>query len=114
MMLGPVRSTRKFAAAPPSSMPPKSTASKTTRLNGQPIGKRVLSEHVEESIHDYFQALNGHKPADLYRMVLEQVEAPLLRAVLAYCDQNQSRASEVLGLNRGTLRKKLKQYDITA
>lgn len=94
-------------------MSPSSSANKI-KLNGKPNGKRVLSEHVQDSINDYFQALNGHQPADLYRMVLEQVEAPLLKAVLEHCEQNQSRASEILGINRGTLRKKLKQYDIHA
>ena len=110
-------------------MTPTSSTKKASKLNGTapklngksndhsiglPNGKRVLSEHVQDSISDYFQALNGSQPADLYRMVLEQVEAPLLRAVLDHCEMNQSRASEVLGINRGTLRKKLKQYDISA
>lgn len=93
-------------------MSPQAKASNNSKAKTP--GKRVLSEHVQESISDYFQALNGHQPADLYRVVLEQVEAPLLRAVLDYCEQNQSRASEVLGINRGTLRKKLKQYKIQA
>ena len=97
-------------------MSPQAKASKNSKANSKAKtpSKRVLSEHVQESIDDYFQALNGHQPADLYRVVLEQVEAPLLRAVLDYCEQNQSRASEVLGINRGTLRKKLKQYNIQA
>jgi Fis family transcriptional regulator len=47
-------------------------------------------------------------------MILEQVEPPLLRATLRYCDNNQSRAAEILGLNRATLRKKLRQHRITA
>lgn len=109
-MLGPVRSTKDNRVTRP--MSPKAKAA--SKVNGKAPGKRVLSEHVQESISDYFQALNGHQPADLYRVVLEQVEAPLLRAVLEYCEQNQSRASEVLGINRGTLRKKLKQYNIQA
>ena len=129
MMLDPVP-TQASQAASPSSMSPKPTTQNTAKLNGkangksqvklngkaggQTNGKRVLSDHVQDSINDYFQALNGHQPADLYRMVLEQVEAPLLRSVLDYCEMNQSRASEILGINRGTLRKKLKQYDISA
>ena len=99
---------------PPSIQTAKLNGKSHGKLNGKANGKPVLSDHVQDSIGDYFQALNGHQPADLYRMVLEQVEAPLLRAVLDYCEMNQSRASEVLGLNRGTLRKKLKQYDISA
>lgn len=98
-------------------MSPKASAAKQARpkaqVNGKTVGNNVLSEHVEDSIGAYFQALNGHQPADLYQMVLEQVEVPLLRAVLDYCEMNQSRASEVLGINRGTLRKKLRQYNLT-
>jgi Fis family transcriptional regulator len=45
-------------------------------------------------------------------MVLSQVEEPLMNAVMRYTRNNQSKASTVLGLNRGTLRKKLKQYDM--
>ncbi len=62
----------------------------------------------------YFKALNGHKPNELYRLFLEQVEAPLLRSVLDYSRGNQSHAAEILGLNRATLRKKLRQYGIQA
>ena len=49
---------------------------------------------------------------DLYQMVLAEVEAPLLEAVMRYTGDNQSQASEILGLNRGTLRKKLKHYGL--
>ena len=48
----------------------------------------------------------------LYQMVLKQVEPALLQAVLDHTGGNQSKASLALGLNRGTLRKKLQQYDI--
>jgi Fis family transcriptional regulator len=43
---------------------------------------------------------------------MTEVETPLLMAVLEYTKNNQSKAAEILGLNRGTLRKKLKQYDL--
>lgn len=73
---------------------------------------KPLSQSVSESIDDYFQSLNGHRPSDLYTTVLDQVEPPLLRATLRYCDNNQSKAAEMLGLNRATLRKKLRQHKI--
>jgi len=60
----------------------------------------------------YFDDLDGQSTVNLYDLVLAEVEAPLLTAVMAYARQNQSKASEILGLNRGTLRKKLKQYDL--
>ncbi|MDD3764869.1 MAG: helix-turn-helix domain-containing protein [Nevskiales bacterium] len=56
--------------------------------------------------------MNGHAPKNLYDLFLDQVEPPLLQATLRYCYGNQSRAAEMLGLNRATLRKKLKQYNI--
>lgn len=73
---------------------------------------KPLCHSVADCLDDYFATLNGHAPKDLYEMILEQVEPPLLRATLRYCDGNQSRAAELLGLNRATLRKKLGQYQI--
>ena len=58
--------------------------------------------------------MNGHRPAHLYNMVLREVEEPLLKAVLDYTDGNQLRAADILGINRGTLRKKLKQFGLSA
>lgn len=49
-------------------------------------------------------------PSNLYKLVLQEVEEPLFETVLNYTRGNQSRAAEVLGINRTTLRKKLKQY----
>ena len=73
---------------------------------------KPLSHYVAHSLDGFFQTLNGHAPKDLYGMILDQVEAPLLRATLKYCDGNQSRAASVLGLNRATLRKKLRHHKI--
>lgn len=71
-----------------------------------------LKEQVEDSLRHYFAQLDGQPTTDLYQLVLEQVENPLLCAVMEYTKHNQSKAAEMLGLNRGTLRKKLKQYDL--
>lgn len=75
---------------------------------------KPLSHAVSDSLNDYFRALNGHAPENLYDVILAQVEPPLLRATLAYCRGNQSKAADMLGLNRATLRKKLGQYKISA
>ena len=76
-------------------------------------GDQPLSHYVSASLERYFESLNGSAPpCDLYRMVLEQVEKPLLERVLDYSRGNQSRAAEVLGINRATLRKKLRNYAI--
>jgi Fis family transcriptional regulator len=73
-----------------------------------------LAHAVSDSLGDYFRTLNGHAPVNLYDVILAQVEPPLLKATLAYCRGNQSKAADVLGLNRATLRKKLTQYKINA
>lgn len=73
---------------------------------------RSLRRCVESAMEDYFVDLDGQHATDLYQMVLQEVEAPLLAAVMKYARYNQSKASEMLSMNRGTLRKKLKQYDL--
>lgn len=74
---------------------------------------KPLSVLTDEALRGYFKHLNGHKPCDLYQLVLSEVEKPLLKAVLHYTNGNQSEAAEVLGINRGTLRKKLRTYNLT-
>lgn len=71
-----------------------------------------LSETVRESLLQYFSELDGNHPGNLYNIVLQQVEQPLLEIVLDRVDGNQSKAAECLGINRGTLRKKLKIYNL--
>lgn len=73
---------------------------------------RALRECVAEAIEAYFTNLEGEPASDVYNMVLAEVEAPLLTAVMQHTGGNQTQASELLGLNRGTLRKKLKQYGL--
>lgn len=72
----------------------------------------TLRDSVHQSLTSYFKQLDGQPVTDVYQMVLAEVEAPLFEAVMAYTKDNQTRASELLGLNRGTLRKKLKQYGL--
>jgi Fis family transcriptional regulator len=79
------------------------------RLNGREL---PLRSHAERALSDYFTSLNGHRPAHLYDLVLREVEEPLFRVVLDYAEGNQSRAAGILGINRGTLRKKLKQFGL--
>jgi len=73
-----------------------------------------LRSHAERALTDYFASLNGHRPAQLYDLVLREVEEPLFRAVLDYASGNQSQAAVILGINRGTLRKKLRQFGLSA
>jgi Fis family transcriptional regulator, factor for inversion stimulation protein len=71
---------------------------------------RTLRDSVEKALQNYFDQLDGQDVAGIYDMVLSEVEVPLLETVMKYTRDNQTKASIVLGLNRGTLRKKLKQY----
>ncbi|ACR14117.1 DNA-binding transcriptional regulator Fis [Teredinibacter turnerae] len=71
-----------------------------------------LRDCVEKAVSNYFQHLEGQDVSDVYDMVLAEVEAPMLEVVMKYTRHNQTRAAHVLGLNRGTLRKKLKQYGL--
>ena len=71
-----------------------------------------LSANVKASLIQYLNELDGHNPGNLYDMVLQQVEQPLLEIVMQHVDNNQSKAAECLGINRGTLRKKLKAYQL--
>ncbi len=71
-----------------------------------------LYNAVKHSIRRYLYELEGAEPNDMYSMVLRQIEQPLLETVLEHTRGNQSRAAEYLGLNRGTLRKKLRLYDL--
>ncbi|WP_251310454.1 DNA-binding transcriptional regulator Fis [Halomonas sp. NCCP-2165] len=72
--------------------------------------ERPLREAVDLAMRRYFAHLDGESVTGLYAMVIDEVEAPLLAAVMEHVNGNQTRAAELLGLNRGTLRKKLKQH----
>ena len=82
---------------------------KKKQFNGE--GKQ-LGHQVSKSMRKYFQELDGEKPTDVYGMVLKEVELPLLEIVMKECNQNQSKASKILGMNRGTLRSKLKEHKL--
>ncbi|MEJ2043529.1 MAG: DNA-binding transcriptional regulator Fis [Reinekea sp.] len=73
---------------------------------------QTLRDSVEIAMRNYFDHLDGQDVTNVHQMVLTEVEAPMLEAVMRYCRDNQTQASRVLGLNRGTLRKKLKQYGL--
>lgn len=74
------------------------------------VQNTALRDCVKESIDNYFKHLDGQEVANVYDLVMAEVEAPLLEVVMNFTRHNQTKAAEILGLNRGTLRKKLKQY----
>ena len=71
-----------------------------------------LSQSINESLEDYFTHLDGQPPHAIYDMVLGCVEKPMIEFILNKVGGNQSKAAEILGLNRNTLRKKMAQYKL--
>jgi Fis family transcriptional regulator, factor for inversion stimulation protein len=74
--------------------------------------KSKLQQAVTESLEDYFKHLDGQPPHAIYDMVLGCVEKPMLEFILNKVGGNQSKAAEILGLNRNTLRKKMAEYNL--
>jgi Fis family transcriptional regulator len=80
--------------------------------NEAPRRGEPLREYVRDALESYFAQLDGQAPNQLYKMVLQEIEIPLLETVLRYAGGNQTKAAEFLGINRATLRKKLRHYQI--
>lgn len=87
------------------------TDSETT-TDTAPTEMSQLSHAVKHAIRRYLYELDGTQPRNMYELVLRQIEQPLLEAMLEHSKGNQSQAAEMLGLNRGTLRKKLRTYNL--
>lgn len=94
-------------------MPEQTQEPRTNAPDFAQVAQNQSLRHcVEQAMENYFQNLDGQPVNDVYNMVMAEVEAPMLEIVLKYTRHNQTRAAQVLGLNRGTLRKKLKQYGL--
>lgn len=80
-------------------------------LNSQSqVTNKPLRDSVKQALRNYLSQLDGQDVNDLYELVLSEVEYPMLDMVMQYTRGNQTRAANMLGINRGTLRKKLKKY----
>jgi Fis family transcriptional regulator len=75
-------------------------------------GDNPVQQAVRAALDALWETLEGDQPSNLYDLVIAQIERPLLETAMMRCDQNQSRAAECLGINRSTLRKKLKQHQL--
>jgi two-component system, NtrC family, nitrogen regulation response regulator GlnG len=86
----------------------------STSMQGKPVsGDETLSGAVERHLADYFAGYrNGLPPPGLYHRILREIEGPLIGAALAATRGNQIRAAELLGVNRNTLRKKVRDLDL--
>jgi two-component system nitrogen regulation response regulator GlnG len=79
----------------------------------EPAADEGLSAAVERHLGEYFAGFgNGLPPPGLYHRILREIEYPLLSAALAATRGNQIRAADLLGVNRNTLRKKIRDLDI--
>jgi Fis family transcriptional regulator len=76
------------------------------------MSNQDLASCVKAALDEYFKDLDGQPPHAVYDMVLHCMEKPLLEYVLNRAGGNQSKAAEILGLNRNTLRKKMQQHNI--
>lgn len=76
------------------------------------VQQDTLRKSVSNALNDYFSQVDPEHISDLYQLVLSEVEEPMLKIVMQNTRSNQSKAAAMLGLNRGTLRKKLKQYNM--
>lgn len=74
------------------------------------VVKKPLRTSVKQALKNYFLQFHNKDVTNLYELVLAEIEQPLLDIVMQYTRGNQTRAASIMGINRGTLRKKLKKY----
>lgn len=90
---------------------PAADALTVSVLNSQSqVTNKPLRDSVKQALRNYLSQLDGQDVTELYELVLAEVEHPMLDMVMQYTRGNQTRAALMLGVNRGTLRKKLKKY----
>ena len=80
--------------------------SKPRKINGH----NAIAEAVEKSLNEYFFHLDGEPADDIYKMVMDNVEKSLFTNVMQRAEGNQTQAADMLGINRTTLRNKLKAH----
>ncbi|PTN11743.1 helix-turn-helix domain-containing protein [Nitrosomonas aestuarii] len=76
------------------------------------INENEIACCVRKSIDKYLIDLDGERPSCIHEMVIRSVEKPLIEVILHHTQGNQTQAAELLGINRNTLRHKIKQYQI--
>ena len=92
------------------------TAGKKTTTPSRYVKKKqsetALRECVREAVDSYIQKMDGHPADGLYKLLISEVEKPLLETIMKHTGSNQVRAAQLLGINRTTLRSKLKKYQL--
>jgi len=82
----------------------------TVTTPSQAQAQKPLRDSVKQAVNKYLKQLDNTNIENLYELVMAEVEAPMLEEIMTFTRGNQTKASTMLGINRGTLRKKLKQY----
>jgi len=77
---------------------------------GENLDNTTLRQAVKDTLKNYFTNIGSEQPVDFYSILLEEIERPLLEVLINHTHYNQVRMAHILGISRGTLRKKLKQY----
>jgi len=72
----------------------------------------LIRDCIKSNMSKYFDQINAHSSTGLHQLVMQEVEKPLLECVMQHTQKNQSKAAQVLGISRSTLRKKLDHYDL--
>ena len=76
------------------------------------INENEIACCVRKAVDGYLNDLDGEKPCPIYSMVMKSVEKPLIELAMKHANGNQTLAAELLGINRNTLRNKIKQFKI--
>ena len=76
------------------------------------INDNELAKYLRRALNTYYRDLDGEQPCKIYEMVMSSVEKPLIETILQKVEGNQTQAAEILGINRNTLRKKIKLHKI--
>jgi Fis family transcriptional regulator len=77
------------------------------------LDENDIARYVRKAVNEYFKDLDGEEPScSIFDMVMNCVEKPLIETVMHHADGNQTRAADLLGINRNTLRKKIVEHGI--
>lgn len=90
----------------------KTKVKKQTATDRGESPEKCLADNVQRAMETYFEDLDGHHASDLHALFLEEVEKPFFDVVMKYTQGNLTHAAQMLGLNRVTLRNRLKKYGL--
>jgi Fis family transcriptional regulator len=71
-----------------------------------------LNQHVQQAVEQYLEDMGSTPPDNLHELIIREVERPLIQTVLAHVGGNQSRAAQILGITRATLRTRIQRYGL--